>query len=62
MLQTIFIPGDNDIGGEDEEVTPTKLSRFKIHFGHVDVIDLNKIQIVHVSVIKTSQILKYSLL
>uniref|UniRef100_A0A1B6CQ96 Calcineurin-like phosphoesterase domain-containing protein n=2 Tax=Clastoptera arizonana TaxID=38151 RepID=A0A1B6CQ96_9HEMI len=49
---TIFIPGDNDIGGEDEDVTPTKVSRFKSHFGHVDVIDQRKIQIIHANKIE----------
>uniref|UniRef100_A0A146LYP1 Cell division control protein 1 n=1 Tax=Lygus hesperus TaxID=30085 RepID=A0A146LYP1_LYGHE len=31
--QTIYLPGDNDIGGENEDVTPQKLNRFDKYFG-----------------------------
>ncbi|XP_018907496.1 metallophosphoesterase 1 homolog [Bemisia tabaci] len=48
--QTIFLPGDNDIGGEDEPITKIKVERYKKHFGsitdfsysHLEFIKVNK--------------------
>ncbi|XP_045464730.1 uncharacterized protein C630.12 isoform X2 [Harmonia axyridis] len=40
----IWLPGDNDIGGEGlERVTPQKINRFKTHFKQADVISFQKV-------------------
>lgn len=39
------MPGDNDIGGENEDVTPQKLKRFDEHFGlKPDVVNFENIR------------------
>lgn len=43
--KTIFVPGDNDIGGENEEVTPLKLHRYENYFGpSVEIISYKNIK------------------
>lgn len=46
----MFVSGDNDIGGEDEQVTPFKVSRFESNFNQSKVINLGGIQIVKVGI------------
>ncbi|CAH1404124.1 unnamed protein product [Nezara viridula] len=43
--KTIFLPGDNDIGGENEEVTPLKLHRYENYFGpSVEIVSYKNIK------------------
>ncbi|XP_075216328.1 metallophosphoesterase isoform X2 [Lycorma delicatula] len=46
---TIFLPGDNDIGGEDELVTRSKVSRFKKFFDQPDIVNLGNVQFIKVN-------------
>ncbi|XP_063237247.1 metallophosphoesterase 1 isoform X2 [Bacillus rossius redtenbacheri] len=39
-VQLVFVPGDNDVGGEDEPLTLDKLRRFERAFPQPDVIQL----------------------
>lgn len=51
VIQHIFLPGDNDIGGEDTDVTPKKLQRFERAFsqasfhtiGNVTLFKINRL-------------------
>lgn len=43
FFQHIWLPGDNDIGGEDTLVTPNKLKRFEKAFSQPDIISSNNI-------------------
>ncbi|XP_054288846.1 uncharacterized protein LOC129004327 [Macrosteles quadrilineatus] len=47
--KTVFIPGDNDIGGEDEIVTDKKVARFMEHFASPSVVHVGNVQIVQVN-------------
>ncbi|RZF35044.1 hypothetical protein LSTR_LSTR009636 [Laodelphax striatellus] len=46
---TIFLPGDNDIGGEDEQVTRFKVSRFNSHFKQPSIFTLDSIEFIKVN-------------
>ncbi|XP_046677999.1 metallophosphoesterase 1-like [Homalodisca vitripennis] len=46
--KTVFAPGDNDIGGEDELVTDKKVNRFKQHFSSPTIYNLGRVQFVQV--------------
>uniref|UniRef100_A0A1B6LVI1 Calcineurin-like phosphoesterase domain-containing protein n=1 Tax=Graphocephala atropunctata TaxID=36148 RepID=A0A1B6LVI1_9HEMI len=46
--KTVFAPGDNDIGGEDELVTDKKVNRFKQHFASPTFYNLGRVQIIQV--------------
>jgi hypothetical protein len=37
-MQMIYLPGDNDIGGENEPITHEKITKFEEKFGQSDVI------------------------
>lgn len=41
MFQHIWLPGDNDIGGEDTKVTPEKIQRFENVFSQPNLIQIN---------------------
>ncbi|XP_050435662.1 uncharacterized protein LOC126842649 [Adelges cooleyi] len=45
----IFIPGDNDIGGEEEIVIREKVDRFNAHFGSPEIIEKQNIQFIMVN-------------
>lgn len=46
--QTLFLPGDNDIGGEDELVTESKVSRFQKYFKPLNSVSVGHIQFLQV--------------
>lgn len=48
VVQTLFLPGDNDIGGEDELVTESKVSRFQKHFHPLDSLSVGHVQFMQV--------------
>ncbi|XP_050535923.1 uncharacterized protein LOC126902570 [Daktulosphaira vitifoliae] len=55
----IFIPGDNDIGGEREIVIREKVDRFHTYFGSPEVIEKNNVQFIVVNnIIETMPINK----
>lgn len=41
FFQHIWLPGDNDIGGEDTSITSEKLKRFQHAFSQPDMITFN---------------------
>ncbi|XP_014250223.1 uncharacterized protein C630.12 [Cimex lectularius] len=53
--KTVFIPGDNDIGGENEAITPAKVNRYEKHFGpQMNVIEFNNLQFIKVNMMLDS--------
>jgi len=48
-FQTIFLPGDNDIGGENEDVSVSKLKRFYSHFGTAQAVPFSEYLFVKVN-------------
>lgn len=48
VAQTLFLPGDNDIGGEDELVTESKVSRFQKHFHPLDSLRVGHVHFMQV--------------
>lgn len=49
MLQTIFIPGDNDIGGENNELIKAVIvKRFREYFGKDEIETIDAIRILKV--------------
>lgn len=46
----IFVPGDNDIGGDEEIVIREKIDRFHQYFGLPGVIQNNKIEFIMVKI------------
>ncbi|KAL1117696.1 hypothetical protein AAG570_004011 [Ranatra chinensis] len=58
---TIFIPGDNDIGGEDEEITSFKVKRYYNHFHQAESLDYDNIRFIKVNkLLKTYPIMTES--
>lgn len=47
--QKIYLPGDNDIGGENEEVTELKVRRFKEHFPSPSVVSYKNMTFFHIN-------------
>ncbi|BES88117.1 Metallophosphoesterase 1 [Nesidiocoris tenuis] len=48
--KTIYIPGDNDIGGENEDITPQKLNHFDKYFGlKPDVVSFHNVSFVKIN-------------
>lgn len=52
-LKVFFLPGDNDIGGDEEIVIREKIDRFHLYFGSPEVIENKKIEYVMVKILKT---------
>lgn len=54
-MKVFFLPGDNDIGGDEEIVIREKIDRFHLYFGSSEVIENEKIEYVMVKILKTSK-------
>ncbi|XP_044751899.1 uncharacterized protein LOC123311856 isoform X2 [Coccinella septempunctata] len=59
LFQHIWIPGDNDIGGEGlERITPKKINRFMSNFDQADVIEFEQVTFLKVNYL-THSVPKY---
>lgn len=47
-VQNVYLPGDNDIGGENEPITHEKITKFQEKFGQPDVIHIRETSLIKV--------------
>jgi predicted phosphodiesterase len=47
-VQMVYLPGDNDIGGENEPITHEKITKFQEKFGQPDVVHVKETSLIKV--------------
>lgn len=49
--KVFFLPGDNDIGGDEDIVIREKIDRFQLYFGSQEIVENDKIEYVMVIIL-----------
>ncbi|XP_067011180.2 uncharacterized protein Mppe [Anabrus simplex] len=48
-IEVLYLPGDNDIGGEDDQITPEKLRRYEQSFRQTSSLSLKQVDIYQIN-------------